>query len=261
MLACAAPALAAPRMTSALKKRLRALQALESARADALTLIRDEGRYVKGDKESQREVDRKTQAVEAAFRPVDALLRADAKRALRKRKVREALLAAPESSLNPWERQVRARVQDMIVLAENDTAVKALPRRARPSSFQMEQLRLTNEYRMLMGLQALRFVQELTTAAQGHSDEMAKLGYFDHTSPTTGRETPFKRADLAGFDGSAVGENIADGYRSPRDVHRGWLRSAGHHRNIVDPDWEAMGVAFQGELWAQVFGRLSELES
>ena len=73
------------------------------------------------------------------------------------------------------------------------------------------------------------------------------------------RVTPFARATLAGFEGTAVGENIAQGYRSPVSVHRGWLTSPEHHRNILDVDWEYMGVAFSRDTWTQVFGRISEL--
>ncbi len=113
---------------------------------------------------------------------------------------------------------------------------------------------------MLMGLGALSLEIRLTTAAGGHSAEMRRLRYFDHTSPVEAHKTPFVRANKAGFQGSSVGENIAHGYNSPQAVHKGWLSSPGHHRNIVAADWEVMGVANCADYWTQVFGRVTPIE-
>jgi uncharacterized protein YkwD len=244
---------------SALRARLAALQALTDARADALTLIRNQSRYVKGDKATQREVTSLTKSVEKAHAQVERVLMSDLKKLKRKKAARalNALQTAKVRYLNPWERALLQRLGDIDTLATNARLPKTLPKSNRPSTFQLEQLRLTNEYRMLMGLQALNLELHLVAAAGGHSNEMQRLDYFDHTSPNAERATPFKRASLAGFEGTAVGENIAVGYRSPRAVHRGWLTSPGHHRNIVAPDWEVMGVAHCSSYWTQVFGRVS----
>ena len=53
----------------------------------------------------------------------------------------------------------------------------------------------------------------MATAAEGHSIEMRRLRYFDHTSPVEEHATPSLRAERAGFEGTAVGENIAQAYR------------------------------------------------
>ena len=112
----------------------------------------------------------------------------------------------------------------------NKTLPREVSKTERPSSHQLEQVRLTNQYRMLMGLGPLQLELHLARAAGDHSEEMRRLRYFDHTSPTQENRTPFARAKKAGFEGSAVGENIAHGYRSPRAVHKGWLKSPGHHQ-------------------------------
>ena len=58
-----------------------------------------------------------------------------------------------------------------------------------------------------------------------------------------------------------AGENVAYGYRTGRSVvDDGWMRSAGHRRNILDPDFRLMGLAARqsadGTWYAsQVFGR------
>lgn len=259
ILALLAP-LAEGKSTSALRARLGFLERLEEARTAALTLIRDEARYAKGDDAAQREVNLLTEQVEAASRPVEQLLAQDLRKLVRKREALEALRGAEPERLNAWERALVARIRDIEVLEANEKTPRTLPREQRPNAFQLEQLRVTNEYRMLMGERALAFDPQLAAAATGHSEEMVRLRYFDHTSPTAGRSSPTDRAKLAGFGGPAVGENIAMGYRSPKAAHRGWLTSPGHHRNILDRDWEVMGVAYEADHWTQVFGRVTPFE-
>ena len=259
LLVCAPAHAGRDKNKSALRARLAALQALTEARANALTLIRNQTRYVKGDKAVQREVSALTQTVEKAYAVVDRMLMSDLKKLKKKRAARalNALQTASSANLNTWELALLQRLADIETLVANEGLPRTLAKKDRPNSFQLEQLRLTNEYRVLMGLRALSLELHLAAAADGHSNEMLRLSYFDHTSPNDERATPFKRANLAGFDGTAVGENIAHGYRSPRAVHRGWLRSPGHHRNILDADWEVMGVAHCRDYWTQVFGRVS----
>ncbi len=242
-----------------LKQRLVALHTLKTARADALAVIRNETRYIKGDTTVQREVTRLILAVTSASKRCDRMLMADLKKLRRKRSAAalNALQTAKPGRLNAWEYALLRRHNDLNVLAGNTALPKTLSRKERPNTFQLEQLRITNEYRMLLGLQALVFERELATAASDHSDEMRRLRYFDHTSPVEEHATPTLRAEKAGFEGTAVGENIAQGYRSPRAVHRGWLHSPGHHRNIVSPTWELMGVANSSDTWTQLFGRTS----
>jgi len=250
---------AKPKAQKALRARLVALEELESARLEALTLIRDAQRYhSKEDQVTQRQVKLLTQKVDQLHAKVDTMLQRDVKklRGKNNRESLEALERADPSQLNPWERALLQRIHDDSVLLENAQLAKELPKAARPNAFQLEQLALTNGYRILMGLSALRLEHRLAATAAGHSDEMRRLRYFDHQSPDPERRTVTARAKLSGFTGAAVGENIARGYRSPAAVHRGWLESPGHHRNILDPDWEVMGVAYSSNLWTQVFGKL-----
>lgn len=58
-----------------------------------------------------------------------------------------------------------------------------------------------------------------------------------------------------------VGENVAYGFPSGRSVvTRGWMRSAGHRRNILDQQYTVLGIGARRSksgTWyaAQVFGR------
>lgn len=59
---------------------------------------------------------------------------------------------------------------------------------------------------------------------------------------------------------STVGENVAYGYATGTTVVRkGWMKSPGHRRNILDQQFTAMGIAARkaGGQWyvAQVLGR------
>ncbi|NRA95252.1 MAG: FHA domain-containing protein [Planctomycetes bacterium] len=137
------------------------------------------------------------------------------------------------------------------VQAHNDdllkTAVLTEPER--------ECYRATNDYRVMMGLRAVMGHEALVKAARGHSQEMKDKGYFDHKSPTPGRQSPGQRARLAGWGGS-VSENIARGRAGGRAVVRQWCNSSGHHRNILGRRWTHLGAgrSAEGSHWTQNFG-------
>lgn len=81
----------------------------------------------------------------------------------------------------------------------------------------------------------------LTQAASGHSQDMAALNYFSHTS-ADGR-TFAERVAAAGYRWHALAENIAAGYASVQSVVDGWMGSDGHCANIMNPNLRDIGVA------------------
>ncbi|MDF3036562.1 MAG: hypothetical protein K0S28_1836 [Paucimonas sp.] len=87
----------------------------------------------------------------------------------------------------------------------------------------------------------LRWNTNLTTAAYGHSLDMATNNYFSHTS-LDGR-TFSQRITNAGYAWSAAGENIAAGQTSVSSVMNGWLNSPGHCANIMNATYVDIGVA------------------
>ena len=72
----------------------------------------------------------------------------------------------------------------------------------------------------------------------------------------------FARATAQGFPSGAIGENIAAGQRTAGSAQTGWIESAGHCRNIMQPSYTHMGAScvedsgadFQ-RYWTVVFGR------
>ncbi|HEX6275356.1 MAG TPA: CAP domain-containing protein [Polyangiaceae bacterium] len=94
----------------------------------------------------------------------------------------------------------------------------------------------------------------LRCAARNHSRDMATRGFFAHESPDG--EKPEDRITRAGFEWSAIGENIAQGQRTPAAVMEAWMASPGHCANILDPRFDFIGVGYDGDgaFWTQTFG-------
>ncbi|MBB5377537.1 uncharacterized protein YkwD [Deinococcus metalli] len=97
----------------------------------------------------------------------------------------------------------------------------------------------------------------LEKAAQAHAADMAAKNYFSHTSQD-GR-TFSQRVTAAGYSWTRVAENIAAGQPTPEAVVAGWLQSAGHCANIMNPALKELGVGYAaggsyGHYWVQDFG-------
>ncbi|WP_110970144.1 CAP domain-containing protein [Pseudomonas huaxiensis] len=99
----------------------------------------------------------------------------------------------------------------------------------------------------------------LAGVAQSHSRAMANQNFFDHID-RDGR-TPGDRAELAGYNGQRISENIAAGLDSPRKVLEGWLASPGHCANLMNPALRELGAAYAtdpksdaGIYWTALFG-------
>src|SRR5690606_11959455 len=79
-------------------------------------------------------------------------------------------------------------------------------------------------------------------AAEGHSRAMANGNFFSHLADD-GRP-PGDRAELAGYEGGLIGENIAAALDTPRLVVEGWLASPGHCANLMNPQFSELGAAY-----------------
>jgi uncharacterized protein YkwD len=83
---------------------------------------------------------------------------------------------------------------------------------------------------------------------------MFRCGYFGHDGATEETRTLALRLRAKGYGGSDMGENIARA-RSPLAAHQLWIRSSGHHRNILNAGWTIAGTANAGDLYTQNFGK------
>ncbi len=75
---------------------------------------------------------------------------------------------------------------------------------------------LVNKERAAAGCGPVTEDPQLDRAAQGHSDDMAARGFFDHTDPDG--DGPGERITAAGYRWSTYGENIAKGQQTPQAV-------------------------------------------
>lgn len=116
-----------------------------------------------------------------------------------------------------------------------------------------EVTRLTNAERAGAGCRPQRVEPNLQAAAQLHSKDMVDRDYFSHTSPDG--LGPGDRAAAQGYP-SWSGENIAAGYRTPAEVVRAWMSSAGHRANILNCRSMSTGVGYDSRTstWTQLFG-------
>ena len=120
----------------------------------------------------------------------------------------------------------------------------------------------TNIQRKDNNLPALTENPKLNAAARAKLDDMFKLQYFEHTSPSG-----IGAADLAenaGYKFIVIGENLALGsFKNDKELVQAWMDSPGHRANILNSSYQEIGVAvgkgvFEGEttwLAVQEFGR------
>lgn len=106
-----------------------------------------------------------------------------------------------------------------------------------------------NNERAKVGLPALVLDQELMDAAMLRAAEITIL--FDHYRPN-GQQC-YSVSDAMN------GENIAYGYRSVAVVMTGWMDSEGHRKNILNDQFQSIGVAVathNGKIyWVQSYGQ------
>lgn len=109
--------------------------------------------------------------------------------------------------------------------------------------------------------QALAWDDRLEAAALGHADDMASNDYFSHDS--LDGSTMVTRIEAQGYTWTAVGENIAAGQATVDSVMQSWQNSDGHCANLMNPDFEDIGVACvsgtagasYGTYWVMDLGR------
>ena len=103
-----------------------------------------------------------------------------------------------------------------------------------------------NSFRAAHGLARLRVSGALNVVADGHSAQMARLGYFSHDS-ANGQSFSARIARLyspRGYRSWSVGENLVWG--GP-DIGAGrafrlWLSSPPHRANLLNARWREVGL-------------------
>ena len=124
-------------------------------------------------------------------------------------------------------------------------AVYAAPYTPLPGDAGLEAqlLTLSNQARAENGVGPLEPDERLAQAARHHAEEMARLGYFSHTSPTAENATVSRRVARSGSFIGTLGENLAlVGETDTAQVTTtGWLESPGHRANLLNPTFTHVG--------------------
>jgi uncharacterized YkwD family protein len=112
-------------------------------------------------------------------------------------------------------------------------------------------LDLVNQERSKAGLSALSMNSSLSKMATDKAVDMINNNYFDHQSPTYG--SPFDMMKTYGITYNAAGENIAKGQTSASEVMSQWMNSPGHRANILNGNYNQIGIGYYNSAWVQEF--------
>ncbi|MES2276902.1 MAG: CAP domain-containing protein [Bacteroidota bacterium] len=152
----------------------------------------------------------------------------------------------------------------MLILKANTASTQQAP--PTPNSFKQEFLNYINATRQhgcncgtrwFPPAAPLTWNNMLQKSAYAHAKDMNDKNYFSHTSKD-GRNME-DRIVLAGYKFNGykvygVGENIAMGQQSISQVMDDWIKSEGHCRNLMNPNFKEIGIAQYNDYWVQDFG-------
>ncbi len=123
-------------------------------------------------------------------------------------------------------------------------------------------LTLINDYRAQNGAGPLAISVTLQGAAQWMSNDMATQNTRSHTD-SLGR-SPAVRLAAFGYTYTPWGENIAGGFPTAQAVFTGWQNNCdpaadgtctyAHRRNMLNPDFHAIGIGSVDGFWTTDFG-------
>ena len=110
-----------------------------------------------------------------------------------------------------------------------------------------------NEERVKAGVKPLTLNSDLRAVARAHSQDMFVRGFFAHENPDG--QSPFDRMDKGGVTFEMAGENIAYA-PSVELAHSGLMRSPGHRKNILSPNYGRVGYGIvDGGIYGKMFSQ------
>lgn len=153
---------------------------------------------------------------------------------------------------------------DRFLLAQVDSPAKPLPpvnAESPPSEelspVERDILAATNSERKKANLPPLKLDPLLLKMAREQSRLMAEARMISHA---VGGQTFPLRLKASRYPSRTAGENCAEGQETPAETVAGWMNSPGHKANILNPDFQDLGVALSvsadgRKYFTQVFGR------
>jgi uncharacterized protein YkwD len=107
---------------------------------------------------------------------------------------------------------------------------------------------LVNQKRIENGLQPLNVDSDLNTAATSKSDDMMSRDYFEHFAFGM---TPWDFINKSGYKYLYAGENLAMDFDTAEGTVNGWMNSPKHRENILNPDYEDMGIGITSGVYVE----------
>lgn len=98
---------------------------------------------------------------------------------------------------------------------------------------------LINEERIQRGITPLKVNSELDSAAFSKSQDMIKHQYFEHYALGL---SPWDFITGQGYEYLYAGENLAMDFQTSEGMVNAWMNSKTHRDNILNPDYNEMGI-------------------
>lgn len=110
-----------------------------------------------------------------------------------------------------------------------------------------------NTVRVAHGLPVLRHSEALDRVANDRLHDMITNNYFAHISPTGLDEWTWYKKE--GYNFKESGENLAEYYDTSEQTITAWMNSPTHRQNILSPKYTETGIATNGVITVQEFGK------
>lgn len=98
----------------------------------------------------------------------------------------------------------------------------------------------TNQERLKLGLEPLRFSQTLSKSAQAKAEHMFANNYWAHNAPDG--TTPWDFFKDVNYQYLIAGENLAKDFYDTSSMMSAWMKSPTHRDNIVNPKYKEIGI-------------------
>jgi uncharacterized protein YkwD len=129
--------------------------------------------------------------------------------------------------------------------AANCPGADQLPLLSTTASAKAATLCLLNEERAANGIAPLRSQPTLEAAATSYAQSMVDQRFFAHVNPSGQTIDERLASYITGTRSYTIGENLAWGQSvlgTPVATVNAWMRSPGHRENILNADFEEIGV-------------------
>ncbi len=128
-------------------------------------------------------------------------------------------------------------------------------------AFDQEMLELVNETRTtgcdcggkyMPAVGELRWDNRIEEAARKHSEDQEAQNLMSHKG--SDGSNVGERLSREDYEWKSCGENVAFGYKTPKEVLEGWLNSPSHCENLMWDGYKEMGAAKSAKnYWTQIF--------